>query len=368
MRIAYSNAFYRPDSSSGANAHIGQFISNTVAMRHELWAWPGAQHPDLRYVPQNRLTRLMHMRRMDVLYVRVEYEPPGQARWAVAPWRQLVGNPVVVWEFNALPEFGRIIGRSDDEIRRAIHLFRRYGRGCDLAVCVSKAMVDYVRDRLGIPNVLVVPNGSDPELFRPGLIPVPRLQYESSALNVVWIGSADLAWHGFDLLRGAAELLWKHDRRTEVVFHLIGQGFSSIGDMPPNVNYYGAQSYKVLPRWLAAMDVGLVLYRSGPSDYSSPLKLFDYMASGLTVVSSHQPQVREVFEQLQQTDLLVANDDPDALAQTLLSLATDRDRVRKQGELGRQLVIDHYNWRRAVRDTLSEIAMLLESRRRSSGR
>ena len=114
------------------------------------------------------------------------------------------------------------------------------------------------------------------------------------------------------------------------------------------------------------MDVGLVLYRSGPGDYSSPLKLFDYMASGLTVVGTTQPQLREVFEQLGQLDLLVSRDDPEALADTLLRLAADRERVRRQGDLGRQLVIDRYNWRRAVRDTVDEIELVLRESSRGT--
>ena len=78
------------------------------------------------------------------------------------------------------------------------------------------------------------------------------------------------------------------------------------------------------------MDVGLNVYRPGPADYSSPLKVFDYMASGLTVVSTEQPQAREIFEKLEQMDLLVPSDRPDVLADRLRMLASDRERVRKQ--------------------------------------
>ena len=107
------------------------------------------------------------------------------------------------------------------------------------------------------------------------------------------------------------------------------------------------------------MDVGLNVYHPGPADYSSPLKVFDYMASGLTVVSTEQPQAREIFQQLGQTDLLVPSDNPEALANVLRSLSTDRDRLHRQGAAGRKLVIDQYNWRRAARDTFAEIDRLL---------
>src|SRR5207253_793964 len=109
---------------------------------------------------------------------------------------------------------------------------------------------------------------------------------------------------------------------------------------------------------MSAMDVGLCLYRPGPADYSSPLKVFDYMSSALCVVATAQPQVREIFEQLDQTDLLV---DPDAacgLADKLEALAKNRARTASLGENARKLLIEKYTWRRAVADTFAEIEKL----------
>jgi glycosyltransferase involved in cell wall biosynthesis len=137
-----------------------------------------------------------------------------------------------------------------------------------------------------------------------------------------------------------------------------------MGEMPPNVNYYGGEKYDLLPRWLVAMDVGLCLYHPGPADHSTPLKLFDYMASGLTVVSNDQPFVRELFNQLGQPDLIAPPRDADALARILLSLASDRDRVRQLGQAGRRLVVGYYNWRRAVADTFEEIALLMREKKK----
>ncbi len=84
----------------------------------------------------------------------------------------MCGSPIVVWEFNVSPEYGAVIGRSRQEIDNTIREFRSYGKGCDLAICVSDALADYVRKHLGIKRVITVPNGSDPQLFRPGVSPV----------------------------------------------------------------------------------------------------------------------------------------------------------------------------------------------------
>ena len=353
MRIAYANAIYRRDTSSGGNAHIGQFITNAVALGHEVWTWPKDQHPAACRLPASRFARWKNLRRMDVLYVRVEWYPPSACRAAIAPLRSLIGSPVVVWEFNASPEFGRVIGRSEDEIGRAIEHFKRFGRGCDLAVCVSRTLAEYVGEHLSIQNTLSVPNGSDTDLFRRDISSVKRVGGSPDQLNVVWIGSGDLSWHNLDLLLEAAGLLWDHERRSQIVFHIIGRlSPGTMRNMTPNVHFHGPELYEELPHWLAAMDVGLCLYHPGPADSNSPLKLFDYMASELTVVGTFHPQIRRVFNELGQPDLLVSPDDPDTLANILLGLAGDRGRVREQGNAGRKLIIDSYSWRRAVRDTI----------------
>ena len=363
MRIAYANALFRRDSTTGGNAHIGQFIANAVAMGHEVWTWPGDEHPSARRIPAGRLGRLRVMRRMDCLYARVEHVPPRLGWLFRAPYRQVLGLPSVAWEFNTAPEFGRVVGKSESAVRRAVEEFRRRARECDLAVCVSEALAEYVRKNLGIERVMTVPNGSDPELFRPDVSPVERVGRSPERLNVVWIGSAHLEWHNLELLRNTARFLWNQGSTTNIAFHIIGQGLGPSRDMPPNVSYYGAERYEMLPHWLAAMDVGLVLYRPGPCDLGSPLKLFDYMASGLAVVATPQPQVREVFGELAQLDLMVPPDDAEALAAVLLRLASDRARVRQQGSLGRRRVVEYYNWRRAVRDIFDALEGLRHDRR-----
>ena len=261
------------------------------------------------------------------------------------------------------PEYGMVVGKSAEEVQKSIRRFRAYGTGCDLAVCVSDRLADYVRKTLGLSRVVTISNGSDLDMFRPDVPPVSRVERLPDRLNVVWIGSADLRYNDFSLLREAANLICARGEGRRIQFNIIGKGLGRLREMPANVVYHGPEDYDSMPHWLAAMDVGLCLYREGPSDYQSPLKLFDYMASGIAVVSTRQPQVCEVFERLEQTDLLFAQDDALSLAAILSRLANERDRVRRLGDAGRRLVVDHYNWRRAVRDTFTEIASLRASTR-----
>ena len=309
----------------------------------------------------------LRLRGVDALYYRVEYKAPYDVRWLLPPRRSLIGSPLAVWEFNSVPEYARTLGEDDARVQKHIDGLRHFGAGCDLAVCVSQSITDYVREKIGIRNVMTVPNGSDPDLFTPAAVPVKRIIHHPGQLNVVWMGSAEVKWHNFDMLREAARMLWD-DGQPVADFHIIGQGMKDIRDLPPNVHYHGPEQYEMLPHWLTAMDVGLNVYRAGPADYSCPLKLFDYMACGLALVSTDQPQVREIFQKLGQLDLVVPTDNAAALAAALRKLAADPERVKRQGAAARQLAVSFYNWHRATKDTLDAMQALLDEKEKGAGK
>lgn len=360
MRVAFANAKFRTSANEGADAHVRQVAANAAAIGHEMYMWPPHTHPATKPLPDGRIARIRALRSMDVIYTRVQHDVQKPLTWTLGAQRALLGNPLFVWEFNTVPEYGEYRGMSPAQVRAQVEQFRHYGRGCDLAVCVSQHLADYVKSNLGIQRTLTVPNGSDPDLYTPAAEPVARVRKGADAFNVLWIGSAFTAWHNFGLLADAARIIHSRGNPTNVVFHIIGPGMDAMRDMPPNVHYYGSEKYEFLPRWLAAMDVGLNVYKPGPADYSSPLKVFDYMASGLCVVATDQPQTREIFAQLDQLDLLMPHDNPQLLADSLTTLSRDRDRARRQGEAARRLLIEKYTWRRAIVDTFREIEKLMQ--------
>ena len=365
MRLAYANARFRTDAHDGANAHVRQFVHNTVALGHEVWMWPGVCHPQAKALPANRMGRTIKLRDMDLIYVRVEHEVANPCTWTLGPMRKLLGNPLMVWEFNTVPEYGQYRKLTPQQIQKNIEGFRHFGKGCDLAVCVSGHLAEYVQKNLRIARTVVVPNGSDPDLYTPNAPVVKRLKdVGNDIFNVLWIGSAYVAWHNFKLLAEAAQIIWDRGNTQNVVFHLIGQGMDQMRDMPANVHYYGVEDYEKLPQWMSAMDVGLCLYRPGPADYSSPLKVFDYMSSGLAVVATDQPQTRHLLTELSCTDLLMSADDAAKLADALEGLAGNRERVKELSRRSRELAVKKYTWRRAVTDTFGEIEKIAAERRK----
>ena len=62
----------------------------------------------------------------------------------------------------------------------------------------------------------------------------------------------------------------------------------------PNVLLAGPQPFEDLPSWFAAADLCILPYAQGEATrYRSPLKLYEYMATGLPIVSTHHPEVAE---------------------------------------------------------------------------
>jgi len=364
MRIAYLNARYQQNHTGGGTVHVEQFMKHTLALGHELWAWQ-ENVAGIHAIPKDRIRRLWTLRGMDVFYVRLDTSLPSEARWGMPPKRWLYNPPLMVWEFNTHPNYVGVrsgnIANSDVNIER----FRKYAPGCDLAVCVSDALADFVREELGIRTVLVVPNGSDPDLFYPDHEPVARMQAFTDSFNVVWIGSGKERWHDLEMVRRAAASIIEKYPDKKISFHLIGPDLVGVmADMPGNVFYWGAQPYQELPGWLSAMDVGLVLYTKGSAEYGSPLKLFDYMASGICVLSTPSRFMCELSQELNQPGLVVSFGDVDRLADELMKLYHDSTLRTRLGIAARQLVVEQYNWSRAVGDTMRKIEQMLSDKQK----
>ncbi len=99
-----------------------------------------------------------------------------------------------------------------------------------------------------------------------------------------------------------------------------------------------------IPAYLQAADM-LVLPNSGLSDisrsYTSPLKLFEYLASGRPLIASDLPSLREVLNP--GNALLVPPDDPAALGRALVRLAGDPDLAQRLASAG-QKTARKYTW------------------------
>jgi glycosyltransferase involved in cell wall biosynthesis len=91
---------------------------------------------------------------------------------------------------------------------------------------------------------------------------------------------------------------------------------SNLEPRTSNLNIIGHRPHSEIPYWLRAADV-LVLPNSGKDDISkywtSPIKMFEYMASKKPIIASDLPSIREVLND--SNAVLVDSDNPKALAE-----------------------------------------------------
>jgi len=197
--------------------------------------------------------------------------------------------------------------------------------------------------------------GANVERFRPD-VARKRLPIPDKAKVVVFSGSFR-PWHGADLLVRAAARVLSRDR--EAFFLFVGAGpawdetrllAQKLG-IESAVLFTGPVAYDEMPSYLRAAKVGVAPYqpsRLGQMKlgfYWSPLKIFEYMATALPVVSLDVPPLAEVVRP-EQEGLLVAEGDEEALADAIARLIVDPVRARSMGEAGRERVVAHFSWQR----------------------
>ncbi len=95
--------------------------------------------------------------------------------------------------------------------------------------------------------------------------------------------------------------------------------------------------------------------------YWSPLKIFEYMATALPVVSLDVPPLAEVVRP-EREGLLFAEGDEEALAAAIGRLLADPGRARAMGEAGRERVVAHFSWQRHCEELERILSQLVEKR------
>jgi glycosyltransferase involved in cell wall biosynthesis len=126
---------------------------------------------------------------------------------------------------------------------------------------------------------------------------------------------------------------------------LPAEDFFSMGQVAP----------ATVPIYLAALDVCTLPFpwTDHFALYASPLKLFEYMASGTAILASDLPAVAEVVRN-EESALLVPPGDVASLAKALTRLAAQPELRARLGDAARR-VASQYTWRVRAERILREI-------------
>lgn len=209
-------------------------------------------------------------------------------------------------------------------------------------VCNSHATAKRLTALYGAPeSLLVLPNG----VAAPAAL--PEKPWTDCRRHVIYAGSF-FGWKGVDDLVAAAT-------------RLPGFRISLIGGEPHQIERLrallptGGAEIELLPRMpnpeimarLAASCIAVLPNRPDPdSTFTSPIKLFEYMAAGCAIACADLPPIREILGSEDAAWFQPGN--PDSLADTIQALGSDCERAQRLGQRVRELSAE-YTWRERAR-------------------
>lgn len=140
------------------------------------------------------------------------------------------------------------------------------------------------------PRTHFIPHGVDVRHFSRALDPATTVAPEVASLPKPVIGFFGLLadWVDLDMIGALARA------RPEWSFALVGKVQTDLHAVRglPNVHLLGQQPYAALPHYCRGFDVGLIPFRMNELTLRvNPLKLREYLAAGLPVVSTPLPEV-----------------------------------------------------------------------------
>ena len=201
-------------------------------------------------------------------------------------------------------------------------------------------------------RVLQTEWGADTDRFRPGAPGAVPFQRKDGETLAVFVG-AFRAWHGAMHLVEAIKQLRQRKQAT-ISAMLIGDGpeLSRVRRAAAGVDgisFTGALPHAAVPACLAAADIGVAPFdlQAHPTlareFHWSPLKIFEYMASGLAVVAPRIERLAHVVREGRE-GLLYDPADPRGLASALerLSDATLRAQL---GAAARTRAVQLFSWK-----------------------
>lgn len=203
-------------------------------------------------------------------------------------------------------------------------------------------------------KIVELPWGADVDRFQPTDARQPPTA-DGQVPTAVFLGSFR-AWHGaVDFIKAGALLLASgHDYR----FILVGDGPERpeaerlAAAWPGRFRFTGAIPYDQVPHMLCRAHVGVAPFTTtahpalrAAGFFWSPLKIYEYMAAGLPVVTTDLHPLNSVIREGQEGALFRENDIAD-LAAAIARVIENAPAAQAMGRRARARVEQHYSWQR----------------------
>jgi glycosyltransferase involved in cell wall biosynthesis len=375
MRILYVASDQLVPGRTGGSVHVLEVAKGLAARGHEVHAVVRRQHG----LPEREESE-------GVTWHRVSWFPPHRffrfrARQAVGELLERLRAQVVMERYYnfggegieaarrsgvpALLEVNSPLLDHPGSLKAALDAavllrpMRRYReRLCRAAAALVSPLPEIVPE-FARDKTATVSWGANVEAFQPGRRSEEArraLGIPEGSVAVVFSGSFR-PWLGVHVLEEAARRL----RERADIFFVFAGGRAAGEAHGYRGRHLGQVAYERMPEILASADIGVAPYDTSRlaqlslGFYWSPLKIFEYMASGLPVVTIARFPLTEIVREGEEA-LHVREADGAALASAIERLAGEPALRARLGERARARVVDHYSWASHCR-RLEEILM-----------
>jgi glycosyltransferase involved in cell wall biosynthesis len=237
---------------------------------------------------------------------------------------------------------------------RASRLLRENLEEARRVICVSEPAKEHLIASWHVPadKILVFSNAVDIHRFKPDLVlraetrAVMRLRHEPL---LIFVGSF-YQWHDISTLLEAFAVVLKSCPEARLV--LVGDGSERLSmtkqamdlGIAPAVQFTGHVAHAEVSRLVNAADIAVVPVPAMKQEmWLSPMKLFEYMASGKAVVASAMGQIVNVVRD-GETGLLVPAGDVPALAGAIHRLIGNPELRTRLGHQAREDAENRHSW------------------------
>ena len=311
--------------------------------------------------------------RPDVILLTV---PPLPVCLPAALLGMVYNCPIVLNVQDILPEAAVHVGllRNKTMIRVLEGLEKFSYRTAHTISVIADGFVDNLVNK-GVPaqKITCIPNWVDTQFIRP-------LDKEENAFRkahgldgkfvIMYSGNIALT-QGLETVVEAAARLQQH---PDIAFVIVGEP-KAIAKLQEYCNTCGVTNVHLLPfqpraklpEMLAAADVGLIVQKHNVVSFNMPSKTQVLLASGRAIVAS-VPSTGSAAKAIEKSrgGIVVAPENPEALAASVLELYQNPELAERLGYQGRQFAVERYSFEQALSHYESLFYSVIESR--STGR
>lgn len=237
-------------------------------------------------------------------------------------------------------------------------------RNADAVTVVSEALKSFLvaTHAISAGKIVSNPNGADLQKFREDSPVDSQIVSFCEGVPVVgFIGSFE-KWHGIDLLAKMAVRVG--ETRPSARFLFVGDGpeqaRARLGTetLGPRVLFSGMVDHERIPGLVASLDIGVM---PESNFYGSPLKVVEWMASGLATVAPSYGPLEEIIDDGVH-GLLFEPKNLDALVAAVVRLIDDPDLRQKLGQAAAKRAHSSLGWHHNAERVLQVCERVLEGR------